>query len=98
MKLKYKVEINTNLWIPLSSHIFSHRSRPWCSSFVMASEGPSFYIAMKRGESEPRSERAVIGHFHKVGLVGKLVPGCQVCCQNLDDLIRDLINLLRWAS
>ena len=48
IKLKYNVEISTNMWIPLSSHIYSHRSRPWCTSFVMAPEGLSFYSTMKR--------------------------------------------------
>ena len=63
MKLKYKVEISTNLWIPQSSHIYSHRSRPWCTSILMAPEGPPFYTSMKRGESENKNERDVVGHF-----------------------------------
>ena len=93
MKLKYKVEINTNLWIPLSSHIYTYcKRKPWCTSFVMALEGLPFYSTMKRGGSGYRNERAMIGHFQKVGLVGKLVPGCLVYCQTLDNLIRGLIN------
>ena len=39
MKLKYKVGISTNLWIPLSSHIYFHRSKPWHTSFMMALQG-----------------------------------------------------------
>ena len=57
MKSKYKIEISTNLWIPLSSHIYSQRSRSWCTSFVMTPEGSPFYITMKRGRSEHRSEK-----------------------------------------
>ena len=92
-KLKYEVEMSTNLWISLSSHIYIHSKRkPWCTSFVMTPTGLPFYTSMKRGGSEHRNERAAIGHFQKVGLVGKLVPGCLVCCQTLDNLIRDLIN------
>ena len=97
MKSKYKVEISTNLWIPLNSHIYIHSKRkPWHTSFVMAPAGPPFYTSIKRGRSELRNERAVIGHFQKVALVGKLVLECLVCCQTVDNLIRDLIiNYLR---
>ena len=92
MKSNYKVETSTNLWIPLSSHIYSQRSRPWHKSFMMAPEGLPFYSTMKKGESEHWNERAIIDHVQKVGLVGKLAPGCLVCCQTLDSFIRDLIN------
>ena len=69
MKSEDNVEISTNLWIPLSSHIYTHSKRkPWHTSFVMALAGPPFYNTMKRGGSEYRNERAVIGHFQKVGL------------------------------
>ena len=51
MKLKYKVEINTNLWIPPSSHIYTHSKwKPWHTSFVMAPEGLPFYSTMKRAD------------------------------------------------
>ena len=85
-------EIETNLWIPPSSHIYTHSKKPCNTSFVMAPGGPSFYTTMKRGRSGQENERAVIGHFQKVGLVGKLGPGCLVCCQTLDNFIRDLNN------
>ena len=42
MKLTDKVEVITNLWIPLSSHIYFHRSKPRHTSFVMAPEGLPF--------------------------------------------------------
>ena len=93
MKSHYKVEISTNLWIPLSSHIYIHRQKktPTHIIFDGTSRSP-FYTSTKRGRSENRNKRAVIGHFQKVGLVGKLMPGCLVCCQTLDNLIKDLIN------
>ena len=59
---------------------------------MMAPEGLPFYSTMKRGRSGHWNERAMIGHFQKVGLVGKLVPGCLVHCQTLDNLTGDLIN------
>ena len=87
MKLKYKVEISTNLWIPISSHIYSHSKRePWHTPFMMVPAGPPFYTTTKRGGSEHRNERALIGHFQKAGLVGKPVPGCLVNCQTPDNL------------
>ena len=58
----------------------------------MAPEGSTFHTTMKMGRSGYGNERAVIGHFHKARLVGKLEPGCLVYCQTLDNLIRDLIN------
>ena len=38
----------------------------------MAPEGPPFYSVMKRGGLKHGSKRAVIGHFQKARLVGKL--------------------------
>ena len=35
----YKVGISIDLWIPPSSHIYFHRSKPWCTSFMMAPQG-----------------------------------------------------------
>ena len=67
-------------------------SKPWHTSLVMAPEGPSFYAAKKRDGSGHRIESAVIYHFQKAGLVGKWEHRCLVCCQTLDNLIRDLIN------
>ena len=92
IEVQIEIEISTNLWIPLGSHIYSHSKNPWCTSFVMAPVGPSFYITTIRGGSGHGNERAVTGHFQMVRLVRKLGPGCLVCCQTLDNLIRDLIN------
>ena len=73
MKSKYIVEINSNLWIPLNSHINSHNNRkPWHTSFVMAPEGFPFYSTMKRGGSDRANRGAVIGHFQKVELMGEI--------------------------
>ena len=58
MKLKYKVEISTNLWIPLSYHIYiDSKRKPWHTSFVMAPAGPPFYTSTKRGRSEHNDKR-----------------------------------------
>ena len=86
-----KVKVNTNLWIPpcyhiclmfnTLAHIIGHGSR----------KSP-FYAATKSGRLGHVCERAVIGHFQKARLVGKLEHGCLVCCQTLDNLIRDLIR------
>ena len=76
MKLKYIVEINSNLWIPLSSHISSHNNRkPWCTSFVMGPEGSPFYSIMKRGRSDGASRRAAMGHFSKGRAIGEASAG-----------------------
>ena len=79
-------------WADSDSYL--HRSRPWCTSFVMAPKGLPFYTTMKRGGSGHWNERAVIGHFQQVGPGGEVAPGCLLCCQTLDDLIKDLINQL----
>ena len=92
IKLKYKVGISNNLWMPLSSHLYFHRWKPWCRSFMMAQKGLPFYSSMKWGISRHWNERAMIGHFQKVGLVGKLAPGCLGCCQTWESLIRDLLT------
>ena len=42
-------EIETNLWIPLSSDIYSHNPlNPWCTSFVMVPGGPPFYYYFEK--------------------------------------------------
>ena len=51
----------------------------------MAPEGPPFYSAMTGGRSGHGSIGAVIGHFQKAKLVGKLQHECLVCCQILDN-------------
>ena len=86
--------------MPLSSHISNSQNhrKLWHTSLVMAPEGFLFYSSMKRGRSGHWNERAVIGHFQKVRLVGTLAPDCLVCCQTLDSLIRNLINQLRQVS
>ena len=64
----------------------------------MAPEGFPFYSTKKRGGSYKASRWAAIGHFQKVGLVGRLALGCLLHCQTLNNLIRDLINQLREVS
>ena len=83
-----KVKANTNLWILLSCHIcliFNNLAH----IIFDEPEGP-FYTAAKRGRLGHGSERALISHFQKAMLVGWLGYGCLVCCQTLDNLIRDL--------
>ena len=86
-----KVKVNTNLWISPSCHI--------CLIFNtlahIIGDHPRrspLYAAMKRGRLGHRRERAVIVHFQKVRLVGKVEHGYLVYCQTLDNLIMDVIN------
>ena len=67
-------------------------SVPWCTLLVITPEGPPFYAATKMGRLGHGNKRAVIGHFQKARLAGKLKHGCLVCCQTQDNLIRDLIS------
>ena len=50
MKLKYKLEISTNLWIPLSSHIYFDRSKLWHTPFMMAPKGLPFLWFYEKGK------------------------------------------------
>ena len=43
--IKIQNEIETNLWILLSSYIYTHsKGKPWCTSFVLAPEGAPFIL------------------------------------------------------
>ena len=43
IEVKKEKEVSTNLWIPLSSHIYSHSNRkPWHTSFLVALAGPLY--------------------------------------------------------
>ena len=47
IKVQKEKEFSTNLWIHLSSPIYSQSTKPWCTSLVMASEGPPFMLPWK---------------------------------------------------
>ena len=66
----------------------------WCTSFLMALEGSPILYCYGKGKIGCGNERAVIGHFQKARMVGKFGYGCMVCCQTLDNLIRDLLSYL----
>ena len=88
---KSNVKVNTNLWIPLSCHI-GLTFNTLAHIIGDGTRRSPLLCCHKRGGLGHGSERAVIGHFQKERLVGKLKHGCLVCCQILDNLIRDLIS------
>ena len=64
----------------------------WCTSLLIAPEGSPLLYCYEKGWIMCGDGRAVIGQFQKARLVGKLGCGCLVCCQTLDNLIRDLMS------
>ena len=64
----------------------------WHTTLLMAPEGSPLLYFYEKGWIRHGNERTVISQFQKARLVGKLGYGCLVCCQTLDNLIRDLMS------
>ena len=79
--------------IPLIAHICI-TSKPG-AHLPNSTWGFPFYIAMKRDGHNLGEERVVIGCFKKTAMVGKLGQVCQVCIQMPDNLIRQVIYIIK---